>query len=250
MGKDTLIQTIYQDLELEIINGIYPIDSKLPSERDLAAKYNATRIAIREAIAMLTKSGLVETRPQKGIFIKDFYQDLSLDSMINVIRLSKTIDIKIMISTIKFFSSNNIESVSHKADKNISENLKKIEAAIVRKKLYDDSQILAECDYEILYEVVKACLDPLAIAITVSLKPLCVFLSKIIYTITDMKDEISEFDIIQFKALNTHSYEKAVKGMKEKIAAIEKIITKIEKIENGKIYLLPADGKKGRVFDL
>ena len=35
-----------------------------------------------------------------------------------------------------------------------------------------------------------------------------------------------------------------------KIAAIEKIITKIEKIENGKIYLLPADGKKGRVFDL
>lgn len=250
MEKDKLIQQIYHDLEADIVHGLYPIDSKLPSERELSIKYDATRIVIREAIAMLTQSGLVETRPQKGTFIKDFYTELSLDSLINIIRISKNIDVKNLKSVMKFFSSSNIEQTTENSDKDISENLKRIEAAIVRKKLYDESQILSESDYEMLYEFAKICFDPLSIAITVSLKPLCLFISKIAYTISDVKEEIYECDVKQFKALNTHAYDKATKFLKEKISIFEKALMAIDKIENGKIFLSSGSSKKSKIFDM
>jgi len=250
MEKEQLILKIYNDLEFDIINGLYPIDSRLPSERELSIKYDATRIVIREAIAMLTKAGLVETRPQRGTFIKDFYNDVSLDSLINIAKSLNKIEIRNLQALLRFFSLNEIEPSSVTNEKNISENLKKIEAAILKKKLYDNPQILAECDYEIFYETAKVCLDPISIAITVSLKTLCIIALKMIYILLENQDDINQYDIKIFKALNSNSYDKASAAVKEKIGFLDKVLGKIEKIENHKIYLKSIDGKKGKIIDL
>jgi len=241
MTKDELILKIFHDLEKDIINGVYPINSKIPSERELSIKYNATRIVIREAMAMLTQSGMVETRPQSGTFIKDFYRDSSLDTLVNVISVSNNIDVKIVQSVIRFFINNDIEITGRAAEIISADSLKKIEAQILKKKLHDDLYIQAECDFEIYYETVKASNDPLTIAIAVSIKPLWITALSMIYNTFDKKiqviEKIIESDIILFKALSSHNSKKSMDALKMKISYFEDIAMKIEKIENGKMYI-------------
>lgn len=241
MGKDELIQKIYQDLERDIVNGVYPIETKLPSERELALKYNATRIVIREAIAMLTKSRMVETRPQKGTFIRDFYHEASLDTLINTICVSNNVDVNIIKSIISFFISNDIQAIGRAAKVIDEDSLKRIEAQILRKKLHDDLQIQAECDFEIFYEMVRASKDPIIIALAVTLKPLRIMALKMIYDLFEDKkkiiEQIIESDIKLFRALSTHKPEEVMKAVKVKISYFENVIMKLEKIEDGKVHL-------------
>jgi GntR family transcriptional repressor for pyruvate dehydrogenase complex len=60
-----------QVLEDEIVAGKYAVGSKLPSERQLALKYNVSRPVVREALRMLTERRLVSIHPSRGAFVRD-----------------------------------------------------------------------------------------------------------------------------------------------------------------------------------
>ena len=60
---------ISQQIQQQIVNGDYPPGAKLPSERELIAIYQASRITIRRAIANLVQQGLVATHQGKGAFV-------------------------------------------------------------------------------------------------------------------------------------------------------------------------------------
>ena len=62
-----LSSKIFDKIRKDIINGVYPVGSKLTTE--LAVKHMASRFAVR-AIAMLSQNGFTETHPQSGTFIK------------------------------------------------------------------------------------------------------------------------------------------------------------------------------------
>jgi len=44
---------------------------RLPSENELAAIFNVSKTAVREAMSVLNANGIIETRPGAGIFLKD-----------------------------------------------------------------------------------------------------------------------------------------------------------------------------------
>mgnify|MGYP001245661579 CR=1 FL=1 len=50
-------------------------------------------------------------------------------------------------------------------------------------------------------------------------------------------DKIIENDVLLFKALSSHNPKKSMDALKNKISYFEEIARKIEKIENGKIYI-------------
>ena len=60
---------ISQQIQQQIVNGDYPPGAKLPSERELIAIHQASRITIRRAIANLVQQGLVATYQGKGAFV-------------------------------------------------------------------------------------------------------------------------------------------------------------------------------------
>ena len=60
---------ISQQIQQQILDGIYLPGAKLPSERELIATYKASRITIRRAIANLVQQGLVATHQGKGAFV-------------------------------------------------------------------------------------------------------------------------------------------------------------------------------------
>ncbi len=53
---------IVEDLRRQILDGTLPDGSRLPSERELAAYYDVSAPTVREAIRVLTATGLVNTR--------------------------------------------------------------------------------------------------------------------------------------------------------------------------------------------
>ena len=44
----------------DILGGIYPVGSLIPTEQDLSLKYDVNRSALRKAVQMLADEGLIE----------------------------------------------------------------------------------------------------------------------------------------------------------------------------------------------
>src|SRR5512138_2865899 len=100
--KTGLPGRILNDMRTDIIREVYTIGSKLPSERELSIKYDASRFAVREAIAVLAQGGFVETHPQSGTYVRDFFRDGSLETLIQVLRVRKAIDRQTLESLMNF----------------------------------------------------------------------------------------------------------------------------------------------------
>jgi DNA-binding FadR family transcriptional regulator len=73
----TLHETITDELTCDILRGHYRAGERLPSERDLAARFSTNRGAVREAIKKLEQLGLAEVQPG-GARVRPL-QDANLD---------------------------------------------------------------------------------------------------------------------------------------------------------------------------
>lgn len=64
-----LYSTIVQAITADISNGLYPVGSRLPAERDLTERFKVSRPTVREAMIALEMQGLVEARKGSGVFV-------------------------------------------------------------------------------------------------------------------------------------------------------------------------------------
>lgn len=62
-------QEIGDDLRAQIIQGQYPVGSRLPPERNIAEKYGVSRTIVREALLMLELQGTVDIRQGSGVYV-------------------------------------------------------------------------------------------------------------------------------------------------------------------------------------
>lgn len=95
-------EKIYLALQKDILQGRYRPHSRFPSERELATRYNASRSAVREAVAKLAQIGLVKTLPQSGTYVTDYQAEASLDLLIQIMKTTEMIDTDILFSLLKF----------------------------------------------------------------------------------------------------------------------------------------------------
>lgn len=66
-----MYQQIAEELRQQIESGALARGSRLPTELELRARYNASRNTIRDAVKRLTGQGLIETRPGQGTFVTE-----------------------------------------------------------------------------------------------------------------------------------------------------------------------------------
>jgi len=62
-------QEIGHNLRQQIIDGHYPIGSRLPPERQLAEAWGVSRTIVREALLMLELEGTVDIRQSSGVYV-------------------------------------------------------------------------------------------------------------------------------------------------------------------------------------
>lgn len=73
----------YAESELlnAILDGTFPIDSSLPSERDLADQLGVTRPTLREALQRLARDGWLDIQQGKSTRVRDYWQEGSLATL-------------------------------------------------------------------------------------------------------------------------------------------------------------------------
>lgn len=193
---------IFDQIRNDIINEIYPIGSKLPPERELAGKYGASRFAVREAIARLMQTGFVETHPQSGSYIRDFYRDGSLDTLVQTLRVRRVIDRQTLDSLLRFRFTTETNAAAEAAlritDSDIgylANNLK------TKKKHLTATQILAECDYDFHYKVITIAENVINRLIFQSFKPIYSFFTEFFYSLPDTADNSLKLNLRLLESL-------------------------------------------------
>ena len=65
-GEGPRYARIQKILEARLIEGVYPVDSVMPTENELASEFDTSRFTIREALRHLRECGLQRLRLQEG----------------------------------------------------------------------------------------------------------------------------------------------------------------------------------------
>lgn len=60
---------VARTLRKEIVDGVYPVGSQLPTEHELCGRFAVSRYTIREALRRLREDNLVSSRPRTGTLV-------------------------------------------------------------------------------------------------------------------------------------------------------------------------------------
>ncbi|HLW02869.1 MAG TPA: FadR/GntR family transcriptional regulator [Ktedonobacterales bacterium] len=69
--SNKVYEQIAQQIEQRILSGTLRSGDRLPTERELAEQFQASRTAVREAMKTLAQKGLVDMRPGRGTIVID-----------------------------------------------------------------------------------------------------------------------------------------------------------------------------------
>ncbi len=64
-----LYRQLMQRIRADIASGIYPVNSRIPSEAELGESYQVSRVTVRKALAELTREGLLRRMQGKGTYV-------------------------------------------------------------------------------------------------------------------------------------------------------------------------------------
>ena len=70
MAKKRLYQSIAREIQAQIESGAFPVGSRLPGERELAEKFDVSRVTIREAEIALEALGLISIKTGSGVYVR------------------------------------------------------------------------------------------------------------------------------------------------------------------------------------
>jgi DNA-binding GntR family transcriptional regulator len=65
-SDDPLYMQVVRALKDEIVSGIYPVGSQLPTEEELCDRFSVSRYTVREALRRLREDSLVSSRQGAG----------------------------------------------------------------------------------------------------------------------------------------------------------------------------------------
>src|ERR1700761_3688480 len=67
--EDPLYRQVVPALKEEIVSGVYPVGSRLPSEEELCERFSVSRYTVREALRRLRGGHLVTSRQGAGTVV-------------------------------------------------------------------------------------------------------------------------------------------------------------------------------------
>ena len=87
-ANQTAYLQLYEQLKKDIVSGVYPYGSKLPSKRILAAETSLSVIPVEHAYALLCDEGYIESRQRSGYFViykeSDFLSTAPIPAVISI----------------------------------------------------------------------------------------------------------------------------------------------------------------------
>jgi len=222
MGKG-LPGRIFNDIQADIIREIYPAGSKLPPERDLAVKYDAGRFAVREAIAMLAQSGLVVTHPQSGTYVTDFRNNGSLETLVQILRIRRSIDRQTLESLLKFRFITETAAAGEAAGRITERDIEYLELNLEKKREHlADPEILAECDFDFHYTIISISGNIINRIVFQSFRPVYHFFTEFFYSIEGSAEASLKLNLKLLRALKLRNSDASKRAMGAILKSAEK----------------------------
>lgn len=100
--RQKLSERLVASLRQDYLSGQVAVGKRLPTETQLAERFEVSRTVVREAIAALVADGLVETRQGAGIFVLDRHEPLPVtimkqDSWSNISHALNVLEVRIAL---------------------------------------------------------------------------------------------------------------------------------------------------------
>jgi len=223
---------IFEQIKEEIIREVYPIGSKLPPERELAAKYDASRFAVREAIAMLAQNGFVETQPQSGSYVRDFIRGGNLDTLVQTLRVRRVIDRQTLDSLLKFRFTTETSAAAEAAVRITDKNIYDLSANLKQKKAnLDNILILADLDYQFHFEIIRISENIINKLIFQSFEPIYSFFTEYFYSLPGAAQKSLELNLKLLDTFRRREADLSAQAMGEILKFAEKKV--YEAIDEG-----------------
>ncbi len=214
---------IFNDMQLDIIRGVYPPRSKLPPERELAEKYKTSRFAIREAMAMLAQMGYVETVPQSGTLVRDFMTEGTLDVLVQVMKIRGALDPALTQSLLRYRYTLETQAAGDAAANLSPEDLLALRALIETKaRSLGDVALQSQCDYDIHFRLVSASRNLISIIIFRSFVPVYKTMTDLFYSLPGAPERSLALNKKLLRALEKRDAEGARKAMGDILLYAEK----------------------------
>lgn len=64
-----LYRQLIRKIRSDIAGGVYPVNSRIPSEQELCDTYNVSRVTVRKALQELSQEGILRRHQGKGTFV-------------------------------------------------------------------------------------------------------------------------------------------------------------------------------------
>ena len=163
---------VFESLQRDIFNGQFGVGERLPSERELAERFEAGRNSIRDALSRLAHMKLVSRMPQSGTYVTDYRKEAALSLLLYYIENSLDLSDEVLNSFMDFrlvcerFA---VRKAVHHMDDGDIDHLRQL---LETKEGAADPETLAHCDYS-FHEYLFQKADSLAMQLIFNtLKPL------------------------------------------------------------------------------
>jgi GntR family transcriptional repressor for pyruvate dehydrogenase complex len=83
-------EQIVVQLRDQIVRGVWPPGSKIPSENELTRQLGVSRVCLREALQNLASIGLLESQQGGGTYVKEYSGEILFNSLFPMLALDKT----------------------------------------------------------------------------------------------------------------------------------------------------------------
>ncbi len=187
---------IYEQIKEDIIREVYPIGSKLPPERELATRYDASRFAVREAIAMLAQSSFVETQPQSGSYVRDFIKEGNLDTLVQTLRVRRVIDRQTLDSLIRFRYATETSAAAEAAVRITDKDINNLAGNLKQKKTnLSNILILSGLDYQFHFDIIRISENIINKLIFQSFEPIYSFFTEYFYSLPGAAEKSLELNL-------------------------------------------------------
>jgi DNA-binding FadR family transcriptional regulator len=147
------VNAVYEHMKAQIQNGSWPPGSKLPSESELIATFEVSRVTVRSAVQRLRGLGIVVSHQGKGTFV---IKDLAAHGLLNdqpILHLSQAEfeDMRVFRQTVEF------RCMELAVENATREDIDLLEAALNRMLVNkDDYKRYSQADFDFHYAIVKA----------------------------------------------------------------------------------------------
>ncbi|MCS3835648.1 DNA-binding FadR family transcriptional regulator [Pseudomonas sp. JAI111] len=210
------VNLVYEQMKRNILQGLWPPGSKLPSESELIATFNVSRVSVRSAVQRLRGLGIVVTHQGKGTFV---INDLEQHSLLNdnhpIMHLSQEEfeDMRVFREAVEF------RCMELAVVNATSDDIALLEAALNRMLVNkDDYKRYSQADFDFHYAIVKASHNKIFIHAMDSIRHIYLYYLEELNRVLGVTLESVNAHIKVYMAIKNHDAAAAAETLNEAMA--------------------------------